>query len=121
MKRLALVLVLALVACEGPVGPAGPQGEAGLMGEAGPGTRWVHTGTVNSTGGASVELPAAAGTINDPPLLGCYVSDEGDTWLVVATDTYSDITCGIGESGGGLFAAIVGAPAFWFWRVVVVY
>lgn len=123
MRRFAWLLPLVLMtACEGPVGPMGPAGPKGEQGEPGPGTRLVFTATVNSNGEAFAALPAAAGSLSDPPAVTCYVAQQGSSvFLLVSVDTYSGITCGIGTQGGVLYAIMVDAPAFWIARFVVVY
>lgn len=63
---------------------AGPQRSPG---EAGPGTRLVFSGSLDSQGTVVVDLPAAAGTITDPPVIACYVSEDGgNEWYILAID-----------------------------------
>jgi len=75
VPSLVLLLALALGACEGPTGPEGP---AGPEGEPGPGTRVVFSGTTDANGLAIHELPAAAGTLANPPAITCWVSISED-------------------------------------------
>ena len=119
-----VVLCALLSSCEGPLGPEGPQGASGPQGrtgDPGPGTRLVFSGTLNSSGAVVVVLPAAAGTLNDPPVISCYISDSGSTWLIIATDVGANIACGFSASGGAISVVIVGAPPLWLYRIVVVY
>jgi hypothetical protein len=120
-----LAFALALTACEGPMGPAGP---------AGPGTRVVLDATTDSSGEALVELPNGSGTLASPPAVSCYLSETGDLWFVVAldSDTDTDVEAGTDTNvftgcllgittSGSLGVGIFGAPAGWFFRVVVIY
>lgn len=102
---LAIVLVLA-IGCKGadgpagpqgptgpqgpvgPQGPAGPQGVQGIqgpVGPAGPGNRITFTGQLAPDGTAFADLPAAAGTLAEPPLYGCYLffvdSSNNQEWI----------------------------------------
>ncbi|HVH12677.1 MAG TPA: hypothetical protein VM759_06485 [Longimicrobium sp.] len=106
-----------LAACEGEAGPMGP---AGPVGPGGPGTRVVLTTVVSSNGTASVALPAAAGTLANPPGLTCYTG-TGTALLVVGTDLDGPL-CGLVQSAsGGLTANLDGAVPGWTARFVVVY
>lgn len=120
LRRVSVcATVLLLCACEGPTGPEGP---AGPEGDPGPGTRLSYEGRVDSDGSAFVDLPTEAGSTADLPVVVCYVSDAAaGPYLVVATDTYSGITCGVGTDAGRLYVGVVGAPAFWYYRISVVY
>ena len=95
VSRTARLLVAAattfsLAACAGdagPAGPAGPQGPAGAAGPQGPqgpagpagpaaaANRVDFTGTIPSTGGVGVSLPAASFASNRLPTVTCYVSN----------------------------------------------
>ena len=68
-------------------------------------------------------LPAAAGTLSDPPVLSCYLAEfSGGPYLLVATDTFFGDACGLRTEPTGVLAAVmVGAPAFWFYVIAVVY
>jgi hypothetical protein len=60
----------------GPAGAAGAQGipgPAGPPGAAGAGNRLTFTGTITSAGSAFADLPAAAGTMTNPPAYACYL------------------------------------------------
>jgi hypothetical protein len=119
MRRLALLLLpLSFAACEGPAGPTGP---AGPQGEPGPGTRTVLTATVSASGSASVTLPAAAGTLADPPGLTCYVTQPGSTVALLVGLDLDGPTCGLLSSGTTLVASIIDAPPGWIARFTVVY
>lgn len=123
---LVAVLVMLLAACEGatgPAGPMGPSGQPGSQGPAGPGTRQVFSGTIGSQGSVAVNLPAGAGTATNPPVMGCYVSNDGNTWLVI-TDGFLDEgspLCALAQGPGHLVAALVNIPVGWFYRIVIVY
>ena len=54
----------------------------------------LKKGTLDVAGSASIELPDAAGTIADPPLIACYVSLDGLVWHVVgAGPSFAIIQC----------------------------
>lgn len=118
MKRLVIIaLLVCLGGCEGPTGPEGPMGPQGVPG---PGTRFVATTVVDATGGATIDLPTAAGTIGNPPLVTCYIADSlNGPWLIVSTDTYEGSACGLAWSSTHLVAVIVGAPVGWYFRAAV--
>lgn len=125
-----LLLVGVMTGCAGdagPTGPSGPQGAAGSQGPqgpqgpAGPGTRVAYSGVIGSTGGASVALPAAAGTAGRLPALTCYMSENGTVWLLVSDSFSSTSTfCGIVVSDT-LFAALARGIPGWLYQFVVVY
>lgn len=127
MRTWALLLVVALAGCEGPMGPTGPAGPQGLPGPAGPvgaGTRAVYTATVGASGGATVQLPAAAGTsAASPPALACYLGQVGGTvWLSVAgTPSTASPSCGLVFQSGTFNAVMISAPPGWVAVFVVVY
>lgn len=117
-----MVLFLALSACQGDAGPMGPTGPAGPAGPPGPGTRIILSALVAASGTATSALPSEAGSLLSPPGLSCYISSPGSTvLLLISTDTYSEISCGLVSSGGTLFAQMVGAPAGWTARFAVVF
>jgi len=125
IRTAALVLSLALTAaCKGADGAAGPAGVPGPQGPAGaegPGTRITFTGTIDANGTGAAQLPAAAGSAVNLPAIGCYVSDDGQTWLVVAFDSSAEIACAVTAGAGGLVAGVIGAPPGWRYTIVVVY
>lgn len=119
-RTLTMVAALGILgACKGPEGPVGPTGPKG---DPGPGTRVTFAGQVTSQGEATVQLPAEAGTVSEPPAISCYISSSSaGAYLLVWTDTFSGVSCGLVAGASGLRAAIVGAPAFWYYRIAVVY
>lgn len=135
MRRFAYMLLLASVACSGkdglagPTGPQGAPGATGPAGAAGAGTRIVLTTTVAATGGASTELPAAAGTPSNPPALTCYVSAPGSNVLIVvasapnSANPYCELAPVFRQPGQGLglSANILGATPGYAAIFVVVY
>lgn len=151
LLSLLLAFSLIATSCEGPTGPAGPagpqgptgpqgpqgpQGPAGVTGPAGPvgptgpqgpagatGTRLVYSGTVNSGGSlATPYLPAAAGTIARPPSLTCYISDvAAGPYIVVGSEAFVGVACGLAADGGGMRAVMVGADPGLFGHFVIVY
>ncbi len=124
-KRLAVLLVAGVVAgCKGDVGPMGPPGPPGPPGPAGPGNTMSRTGQLNTNGGAVWVLPSEAGSVSDPPALSCYLSDSANgPYLLVSTDTFSGISCGLVQSGSQLSAVLSAGRAFagWYYRFVIVY
>lgn len=114
----------------GPIGPAGPQGIPGPQGPAGSGggtgggssvTHWYGQGVIGASGGVSVALPVslADGAL---PVLSCYVSADGKTWLAVdhvsSTGSFCGIT-GIGTANPSV--TIIEAIPGWYWYVAVVF
>lgn len=72
-----------IMACEGPTGPRGPIGPTGETGPPGPGSRVVLSDVLDDSANATiVQLPQAAGDMDDPPLVACYVFDV-DSWFVI--------------------------------------
>lgn len=115
---IACAVVALLAACEGAAGPMGPPGEPG------PGTRLTYDGMLDASGTAVARLPAEAGTLADPPAVTCYVSDSNTgPYIAIATDTYAGTTCGLARDAArnALAVAITGAPAGWYYRIVVIY
>ena len=85
MRWLLIVtpLLIALAACEGPVGPEGPQGPPGDVGPEGlpgPGLRLTATGVIGADSTAAVEV--IGGRLSDLPALTCYESETGAVWMV---------------------------------------
>ena len=106
----------------------------GPAGAPGPGTRLVLNGTTDDFGEAVVDLPAEAGTLEEPPAVTCYLSEDGLGWFIVTLDSDSDtdvetatdffaVSACLLEQGtaGNLTVAIVGVPPTWLFRVVVIY
>jgi hypothetical protein len=112
-RSLLIALSLAITACAGKDGPAGLTGPAGPQGTAGPGTHLMFTAPIGASGGATVALPAAAGTLSNPPALTCYVTSPGSTALLLVASSASNTYpyCGLvqSSSGGGLVAVMSGA------------
>jgi hypothetical protein len=111
-----ILLPLALVACDGPMGPEGPPGPPGDA------SRLSHIGVLDAAGLGEVLLPPEAGTIDDPPLLNCYVAEDTWYWYVINTDLDNGIYCVLEEEEGRLYA-VLEAPhlAGWWFAFVVVY
>lgn len=125
LRWVLLVAVFGLLACQGADGPTGPRGAQGPRGPAGHGTRVTLTALVDTSGSASVTLPAAAGTDPDaPPLVTCHLrAPQSTTWLPI-TDGYSASApyCQLSIVSGGPFtAALHRAPAGWTAAFVLLY
>ena len=83
MRRFLTIGALVLLgACAkdatGPAGPQGPTGATGPQGPAGPAgasgaTRLTFYGTADGSGTGFADLPAAAGTMTNPPIFACYL------------------------------------------------
>ncbi len=108
----------------------------GPAGVPGPGTRHVVDGVANVSGIASVDLPAEAGTVTDPPVVACYISppDDGQSWFIIAfdSDTDTDVETGTDIAGfvgcfldpgpsNNITVVVEGIPAGWLFRAVVIY
>ena len=122
---VAVCMSVALGACEGPMGPAGAPG---------PGTRLVVDAVANASGIASVDLPPEAGTLDSPPVVACYVSIDGASWIVIAfdSDTDTDVESGTDAAffvgcfldpgtQNNISVVVEGIPTGWLFRVVAVY
>lgn len=115
------IILLLTVACEGPAGPMGPAGQEGPEGDPGPGTLVVRSAIVASDGSAAVALPAAAGSLSNPPALTCYLSEtSAGPFLIIGTDLAGPV-CGLVQNTGNLVAIIVEAPPGWLARFAAVY
>lgn len=111
-----LLVPLALVACDGPIGPAGPPGPPGDA------SRFSYIGVLDASGYGELLLPVEAGTIDDPPLLNCYVAEDTWYWYVINTDLENEIYCLLEEEEGRLYAVLEAAHlAGWWFAFVVVY
>jgi hypothetical protein len=120
---LATTVALSLAACAGKDGPAGLTGPTGPVGPSGPGTRLVLTAPIGSNGGAVVTLPAAAGTLANPPALGCYYTQPGSTVLVAVASTASTTYpfCGLVQgTGTTILNAVMSGSASGYTAVFVV-
>ena len=97
----------------GPTGPAGPAGAQGLPGPAGSngsGTKIVVTGTVDATGSAIVQLPAAVGSDpTKPPLMACYIgSPVTGIWVSVSNGFSSTLPfCEVNFNNGSWLASML--------------
>ena len=121
MRWLAIVvpllLLIALGACEGPVGPEGPQGPPGEIGPPGPegSVRLTATGVIGADSTATVEV--VGGRLTDLPALTCYESETGAVWIPV-----TDVLCVLVETpAGNLGILLVGGTPGWFFFFVVVF
>jgi len=127
-KTLGVVLlVLAIAACEGamgpmgPEGPQGPAGEEGLPGAEGSGTRVVFQGLLDENGNAYHALPEEL-SIDNPPILTCYVAKGDYYWAQVSTDETRGTWCGVEESNGGIRAFLeTDQYAGWRYAIVIIY
>jgi hypothetical protein len=94
----------------------------------------VLNGTANGNGVASVALPAEAGDLTNPPVVACYISSDGSSWIIIAfdidtdtdVDTNTDVAGFLGcflDPGAANNIAVVaeGVPPGWLLRVVIVY
>lgn len=99
----------------------------GCAGAAGPGTRLAQTATLGSSGFVQFDLPAAAGTMANPPLYACYqlattVTPNG--WLPLVPGSAASGTlyqCLLAQSPttGNLRVQIVGLAGTQVMAVVV--
>lgn len=143
MSRLLVVAVVLLMSCkgpEGPAGPAGPQGPQGIagpagptgptgpqgpQGPAGPGTRIQFTGQFAPDGTATVDLPSAAGTMSNLPVIACYLAFTlgGVTYWVKAGDPVDspNSACFAFADSTGLAVAFEGGTGGQSYAVIVVY
>ena len=110
MRWLAIVvpLLIALAACEGPVGPQGPAGDVGPEGLPGPGLRLTATGVIGADSTAAVEV--VGGRLADLPALTSYVSETGAVWIPV-----TDVLCVLVETPAGNLGVVLvgGMPGHW--------
>jgi hypothetical protein len=131
---LALLVPLGMAACEGPVGPTGPPGPPGATGPTGPpgpqgpqgppgeATVFRFVGVLDETGWGEVLLPEEAGTMDDPPLLICYIADDDWYWYTINTDFANEIYCVIEEENGRLYAVLDAISlAGWRFAFLVIY
>ena len=117
-RAIVVPLLIALAACEGPVGPEGPQGPPGDDGPIGPegAVRWIATGTIGADGTVMAEFPTGVGSLTDLPSLTCYQSETGSVWLPV-----TDALCTLVETPEGNLAIVLlnGMPGWLYYFVVV--
>lgn len=129
-------LITACAGADGPVGPAGPQGTpgaqgptgntgpTGAQGPAGPGTRLTYNGNTDSNGFFQVNLPSAAGSMNNLPAVTCYFAlalpsgnPDPNGWHLSMNPTL----CGVGSVSNQLVAFIYLGPVRWPAKIVVIY
>lgn len=135
-KAFLISVLVLLGACEGPIGPAGPvgpQGPQGIAGPAGPAgpqgtTKLRKEGQLAFDGSAFFDLPAAAGTLAQPPVFECYLAWDigGGTvaWVEASNRNFdADATCAIGLTPGAstLRVVIAGGVGGQPYAIVVVY
>jgi hypothetical protein len=124
--------MFAIAACEveGPVGPAGPAGAQGPQGPPGPTgasgslNRIDFAGVFDSTGTFRAPLPAASVSGGSIPVVACYVSPEGDKWLVVSHVPYPDTATFCGLTGIGTTLPeiiIVNGTVGWRYHLIVLW
>ena len=118
---IAVPLLIALAACEGPVGPEGPQGptgEAGPVGPEGPlgAVRLIADGTIGADGTVTAEFPPGVGSLEDLPSLTCYQSETGAVWVPV-----TEALCTLALTPACNLAIFLanGTPGWLFYFVVV--
>ena len=141
----ARALVLVLAACEGPVGPEGPegpqgpqglQGDAGSQGPAGPQgppgpagpagavNRADFSGVFGASESATHFLPPDATADGTVPVIACYMSSDGETWLAVAQTpqdpdwTFCGLT-GVGTTSPGI--TIINGIVGWNYYLIAVW
>ena len=118
---IAVPLLIALAACEGPVGPEGPQGAQGDVGPVGPegplgAVRGVASGTIGADGTVMVAFPSGVGSLQDLPSLTCYQSETGAVWVPV-----TEGLCTLAETPEGDLAIFLanGTPGWLYYFVIV--
>lgn len=114
----------------GPIGPAGPQGIPGPQGPAGSGggtdggssvTHFYGQGVIGSSGGVSVALPVSL-PADALPVLSCYISSDGKTWLAIDHVSSTGAVCGITGIGTASPAVtIIRVNPGWYWYVAIVF
>ena len=129
MFRAALaVLMLLSVGCEGPAGPTGPSGPQGSQGPGGPAGPqgppgaliYTISGTVDSNGIGSGTLPEIE---EYPPIVSCYISSDGQFWLLVDQTAPSDwnvVGCTIQQHPNSRYTVqVYNAPPGWYFYIVM--
>jgi len=134
MKRVLLLLavVASLTVCKGadgadglagPQGPQGPIGPPGPQGPAGAVNRADYSGLFDASGIVTGLLPASSTAGGRVPVIACYISEFGVTWLAVA-QVPSDLTfpfcalVNIGSSAPGV-RIVNGIPGWRFYMIAV--
>ena len=122
--RLAalLVILFAVVACDGPTGPTGRQGTPGTPGSAGV-PQLVFSGAIPYSGLIVIDLPATVGTTANPPVIDCYVSEGHNTLSVrhPISNEFSRVSarCAIGVNADGTLRIELEAPSGSFYHILV--
>lgn len=126
-----LALAWFAAGCQGPTGPEGPggaQGSQGLTGPQGPQgppgqTKLVLSGQFASSAGADVQLPAAVGTLSNPPAITVYHSSSTSGPYLVMADGFTPgyAFWGLYQAAYGLQVRIRNVAAGWYYTVVVIY
>lgn len=129
MLRRILLLAALLVGCKGsdgatgPAGPAGPVGAVGPAGAAATTNRAELSGVIPANGTVNAGLPAAAVAGSKLPVIGCWVSDVGATWLQVADTpgSVSETYCGLNGIGTAspAITLVNGTPGWRFYLVAM--
>jgi hypothetical protein len=114
MRGLCVLLCLVLAACSGADGAVGPAGPAGSL------NRFDAAGVFTSTGRATVALPAASVVNGRLPLVSCFTSDDGASWLAVAqVPAGSGTYCGVTGLPSSPTVAFVNGFTGWRYQVIV--
>ena len=113
---LALALSLG---CSGDIGPVGPTGPAGPQGQPGVSAD-VQSQMVRITSDGTAVVGFAGLQVEDA-VVNCWMSDStAGPWLAIATDLFTGLSCGAGNSGPDLRVGLVGGIAGWWFLVTVV-
>lgn len=125
-----LLAAAAILGCKGDAGPTGPTGPQGAQGPPGaqgvPGSlnRQDYTGTIGASGSVSLLLPAASVAGGKVPVVACFISQTGATWLAVAqAPTVATWPfCGlVGIGGTGPAISLVNVPSGYSYYVIAVW
>jgi hypothetical protein len=114
ISALIAFALFAVVACEGPTGPAGPAGQQGPEGPQGSNgqsvqvSRWVGSAVLDQSGSAYIRLPEGSGTLDEPPLISCYM-DRGDGNLWLLGMPMGGPHCVLQKQGAGLEVMVTNA------------
>ena len=120
-RFLMLFLVVALAACEGPVGPAGPQGATGPQGPPGlqgapASIRW-GVATILSDGSATLTFANAQARTS---VVTCYVSNNpSGPWIIFATSYEDAPACVAFDVGSSLTVGVINSIPGWFFLATV--
>lgn len=105
-------ILVALAACEGPVGPqgpAGPQGPQGAVGPQGPAGASMAYNIFEGPITATTMSTALVSTGGVAPGIVCYISHTSypGVWVQLNTDTYAGYACGVVQQGAGYYGRAV--------------